>query len=164
MSVLDQPTFREELLDAARRFVESAARIDGVLRIAIVGSLVTPKPRPKDTDLLVTISEAANIKALAKAGRSLKGGLQQKGSGADIFLCTPAGEYLGRTCSYRECHPRVACRGHQCTFKTWICDDLQEVCLDSELLLEPPVELWPAVVRRQQLPEDVERVLVTHFV
>src|SRR5690606_42095637 len=59
--------------------------------------------------------------------------------------------------------PRVACFGIHCGSRKWICDDLHVLCLDSQLLLEPPLELWPTVVRRQQLPADVERVLATPF-
>jgi predicted nucleotidyltransferase len=48
-------------------------RIAGVLCIALLGSLATTKPRPKDADLLVTVRDAADLVLLAAAGRKLKG-------------------------------------------------------------------------------------------
>jgi hypothetical protein len=39
-------------------------------------------------------------------------------------------------------------------------DDLDAVTLDSALIESPPLELWPEVVRRVNLPEDVEEPLV----
>ena len=44
---------RQELLDALRRFVVAARQIAGVRRIALLGSIVTTKPNPKDIDVLV---------------------------------------------------------------------------------------------------------------
>jgi hypothetical protein len=102
---------RTTLLQEALTFVESACRLQGVSRIALVSSLTTNKPKPKDADLLITIDKTIKIKQLAKLGRTFKGRAQALNSGVDIFLCTPAGEYLGRTCRYRECHARVACHG-----------------------------------------------------
>ena len=157
-------SLRTELLDAVGQFVRTASQIPGVQRIALVGSLVTDKEHPKDADLLVTISDGIDMNALAAAGRKLKGRMQGRNSGADIFLSSETGTYLGRTCSYRECHARVACRGHQCGRGTRICDDFDELNLDSALLSEPPLELWPAVVRRARIPQDVEWLLVRRVV
>jgi hypothetical protein len=157
-------SFRDDLLDAVGQFVMAASQIPGVRRIALVGSLVTEKEHPKDADLLVTIGDGIDVNALAAAGRKLKGRMQGRNSGADIFLSSETGNYLGRTCSYRECHPRMACRGRQCSHGTRICDDFDVLSLDSALLSEPPLELWPAVVRRVRIPQDVERVLVGRLV
>jgi hypothetical protein len=43
------------LLAAAREFIQAASACPGVRRIALVGSLTTDKPVPKDADVLVTI-------------------------------------------------------------------------------------------------------------
>ena len=137
-----------------------ASEIPGVLRIALIGSLGTDKPDPKDADMLVTIDTEVDMDSLAAAGRRLKGRGQSKSSGADIFLCNSKGEYLGRTCSWRECHPRVACSGTQCGMGTRICNDFDVVSLDKELVLNPPLELWPRVVHRGSLPTDVERMFI----
>ena len=159
-SEIGSMSLRADLLDAVGQFVKAASRIPGVRRIALVGSLVTEKEHPKDADLLVTISDGIDMNPLAAAGRKLKGRMQGRNSGADIFLSSETGTYLGRTCSYRACHPRMACRGHQCGHGRRICDDLDVLTLDSALLNEPPLELWPAVVRRGQIPQDVERILL----
>jgi len=100
---------RKALLIAVCSFVRAARICPGVLRIALMGSLVTNKPIPKDADVLVTIDDTTDLTGLARAGRRLKGFAQTINLGADIFLADATGCYLGRICQYRECHPRVAC-------------------------------------------------------
>jgi hypothetical protein len=63
-------------------------------RIALIGSLSTSKPLPKDADVLVTIEDGLDLGRLA-AGRRLKGAAQQINLGADIFLADKEGRYLG---------------------------------------------------------------------
>lgn len=155
---LDDP-IRLHLLRGVRKFVDSASKIGGVQRIALVGSLATEKENPKDADVLVTISEDVDINRLATAGRKLKGHGQARNSGADIFLCSPDGEYLGRICSYRDCHIRRSCDGTQCQKGTRICDDLHVLHFAAEVIAGPPLELWPAVVKRRPVPKDVEDLL-----
>jgi hypothetical protein len=43
------------------------------LRIALLGSLATEKPVPKDADVLVTIDAAMDLGPLARLGRGLQG-------------------------------------------------------------------------------------------
>jgi hypothetical protein len=116
------------LLEAVLAFVWAARECPGVLRIALVGSLTTPKPIPKDADVLVTIKGDMDLTQLARYGRRLQGTAQNINLGGDIFLVDEGGRYLGRICHYRECHPRVACRaqhcGHQIT-STMICTSLR---------------------------------------
>ena len=68
---------RAPLLQAVLRFVLEARVCHGVLRIALVGSLATAKPLPKDTDVLVTIEDGLDLGLLARAARRLKGTAQQ---------------------------------------------------------------------------------------
>ena len=77
---------RVTLLEALARFIEQARQVVGVRRIAVVGSLATPKPDPKDADVLVTVGEEVDLESLAKLGRKLKGAAQVRNLGADIFL------------------------------------------------------------------------------
>jgi len=49
------PDPRRVLLIAVREFVQAASAFPGVRRIALVGSLTTDKPVPKDADVLVTV-------------------------------------------------------------------------------------------------------------
>ena len=144
-----QEPLRSFLLKEARRFVCDASQMQGIVRIAMIGSLLTIKLKPKDADLLVTVSSVVNIGSLAKRGRRLKGRAQSKSSGADIFLCNEKGEYLGR-----------ACGGTQCDMGTHICNDFESVLLDTTLTTEPPLELWSEVVRRANIPKDVEDILL----
>lgn len=158
-SMMPDSGIREHLLRGVSKFVESASKLDGVLRIALIGSLATPKENPKDADLLVTIEDHLDIEVLAKSGRRLKGWAQHRNTGADIFLCNPEGAYLGRTCSFKDCHPRVRCAGTQCGFGSRVCTDFEVVRLPQGVLSEPPIELWPRIVTRGDVPEDVENLL-----
>src|ERR1700739_214103 len=67
------PDPRRHLLRAVLAFVRAARSSPGVLRIALLGSLATDKPVPKDADLLVTIDAAMDLSSLARFGRRLKG-------------------------------------------------------------------------------------------
>jgi hypothetical protein len=154
---------RRELLLAIRSFVRAARACPGVLRIALVGSLVTSKAIPKDADVLVTINGTMDLGELARAGRRLKGSAQTINLGADIFLADTTGRYLGRVCHYRECHPRVACLAQHCGRREHLNDDLHVVMLSKELLAAPPVDLWPNVIRRLTVPADVEELLLTEL-
>lgn len=149
------------LLELTRAFVQAARTVAGVRRIAMLGSLLTNKRRPKDADVLVTIDDEVHLDALARLGRRLKGTAQAKlNSGADVFLANPGGTYLGRICHYRECHPRVLCHARHCGAVPHLTDDLDFVTLDPALIARPPLELFPAVVARVPLPDDVRRILL----
>jgi hypothetical protein len=154
---------RKALLIAVCSFVRAARICPGVRRIALMGSLVTNKPIPKDADVLVTIDDTTDLTGLARAGRRLKGFAQTINLGADIFLADATGCYLGRICQYRECHPRVACLAQHCGRRTHLNDDLHVVTLSKELLAAPPIDLWPDVVRRLKVPPDVEALLLTEL-
>ena len=155
---LEEP--RAKLLSATRRFVQAAKNCNGVLRIALIGSLTTGKAIPKDTDLLVIIEHSVDLAPLALIGRRLQGSLQSHKLGADIFLASSDGAYIGRICPYRECRPRMACRAEHCGRHPYLNDDLHVVALSDELISFPPVELRPRVVRNCSLPEDVELLLI----
>ena len=152
---------RRPLLLWTYSFVRAASLCPGVRRIALLGSMVTVKAIPKDVDLLVTIERTMDLNQLARAGRRLKGSAQTINLGADIFLADTAGDYLGRICHYRECHPRVACRAQHCSLRAHLNDDLDVVTLPKDLLASPPVELWPKVVRSLSVPADVQEILLT---
>jgi predicted nucleotidyltransferase len=79
---------RQLLLDGLRRFVVSVRQTAGVQRIAVLGSIVTPKPDPKDIDVLVVVADDANLAPLATCARRLQGHAQSHNRGADVFLAT----------------------------------------------------------------------------
>ncbi len=157
-----EPPIRVFLLSEVLLFVKRARVCPGVRRIALVGSLAKDKEDPKDADVLVTVDDDADLTALAAAGRRLKGRAQSRNKGADIFLADPSGNYIGRTCRWRECYPgiRASCDARHCGHRAFLHDDLDAVTLDAALVKAPPLELWPTVVRRAQLPSDVETQLV----
>ena len=150
---------REQLLEGAKAFVARASRITGITRIAMIGSLTTDKREPNDVDLLVTVTAGAPMDQIAAAGRKLKGHCTQINRGADVFLASDDGRYLGRTCPWRECAPglRVACEAQHCG--THVYDDFHRLQLPAELIASPPLELWPAVVIRGEVADDVRRVV-----
>jgi len=143
---------RPHLLKAVLAFVRAARSTPGVLRIALLGSLATDKPVPKDADVLVTIDPAVNLDPLARLGRRLKGTAQTINLGADIFLADAVGRYLGRICHYRECRPRLACRALSCGLRQRLNDDRQIVTLSPTLVGAPPIDLWPRIVARCAVP------------
>jgi hypothetical protein len=155
-------SLREFLIGQVLVFVRHACHCPGVGRIALIGSLATSKPNPKDADVLVTVADDADLTSLATAGRRLKGKAQSRNSGADIFLANPSGEYIGRICHWRECRPfvRASCDARHCGRRAFLHDDVDDVSLESRLLREPPVELWPKVMRRVEVPADVESLLL----
>ena len=155
---------RAPLLQAVLRFVLEARVCQGVLRMALIGSLTTAKPMPKDADVLVTIEDGLDLRPLARAARRLKGTAQRMNLGADIFLANAEGRYVGRICHYRECHPRVACHAQHCGRHAHLNDDLHVVTLAHSLIASPPLELWPEVRRRVPVPGDVEELLLAGLV
>lgn len=151
---------RPVLLAHGLDFVRAASACHGVRRIALVGSMTTAKPIPKDIDMLVTVSADFDLPALALAGRRLKGSCNHINLGVDIFLCGEADRYLGRTCAHRECHPRVSCEAHTCGVTPHLRDDLHLVTLKPDLIRTPPFVLWPQVRREYAAPADVEALLL----
>jgi predicted nucleotidyltransferase len=152
---------RAELLDGLRRFVAGARRVSGVRQISLVGSITTAKPNPKDIDVLVVVSDDANLSVVARYARRLQGHAQGFNRGADVFLANERGDYLGRTCRWRDCRPgvRQACDARHCGRRAYLHDDLDALTLTRSVIAAPPVTLWPVIERRGQLPPDVEEIV-----
>jgi hypothetical protein len=136
--------------------------VSGVSRIALIGSLTTEKPEPKDVDLLVWVADDADLEPLARLGRRLQGRTQSRNRGGDIFLADLEGNYLGRTCHWKRCAPgiRISCDALHCGRRPYLHDDWCSVRLTEELIAAPPLELWPRRVARVVLPEDVVQGLL----
>lgn len=151
------PAIRAFLIAEAFRFVDAICSMPGIERIALVGSLTTDKPDPKDADLLVTVADDLDLGRLATESRKLKGRAQTRNRGADIFLANPAGQYIGRICHWRECAPgiRMSCDAQRCGKRKYLHDDLDAVRLGSQLVASPPVQLWPRVEYRGKPPADL---------
>ena len=158
------PDKRADLLHAVRDFVKQARDLPGVRRIALIGSLTTPKAIPKDVDLLVEVNDDMPLAALARLTRQLSGKAMATGDGcgADVFLCDPAGQYRGRVCQWKQCAPgiRMSCQAQHCGRREYLSDDLQNVRLDENLVAAPPLELWPDIRARTEMPEDVKKELI----
>jgi hypothetical protein len=159
--VVLEPPARSLLLAEALAFAQAASRLPGVIRIALLGSLTTPEPDPEDADLLVTVADDMDLAPLAALGRPLQGRAQNRNRGADVFLADPRGNYLGRTCPWRECRPglRRSCDALHCGRRPYLHDDLPAVKLGKGLVAAPPVELWPAPTVRVKVPDDLEQAL-----
>lgn len=157
-----EKTPREKLLEEVLAFVRAASRLAGVTRIALIGSLTTTKQDPKDADLLVTITDNMDLSRLATLGRKLQGHAQNFGRGGDIFLADPQHHYLGRTCPWKRCAPgiRVSCDALHCGRPPFLHDDLGAIELPTELVAHPPLELWPKIVARVVIPNDVTEIVL----
>jgi len=152
-----EPDIRLFLIDETFRFIGRVKAMPGVRKIALVGSLTKDKADPQDADILVSIDDTADLTGLANAARKLKGAAQTRNKGADIFLANPEGSYIGRICHWRECGPgvRTSCDARRCGARHFLHDDLDDVTLDIMLVKEPPVEVWPALVCRGAVPNDL---------
>ena len=152
---------RDDLLEATFWFVRSAAQLAGVRRIALVGSILRDRRSPKDVDLIVYVADDGDLADLASAARRLQGRLQSQNRGADVFLADEHGRYLGRTCPWKVCQPRIraSCDAIHCGRRSHLHDDLGTIRLPDSLIAAPPLDLWPVVVRRCRLPADVERLV-----
>jgi predicted nucleotidyltransferase len=151
---------REQLLSHLPWFVSAVAKLPGVRRIALLGSITTNKQNPKDIDFLVVVENDLNLEPLARLGRKIKGRAQNMNRGADIFLADVNGKYIGRTCSWRECRPgkRMSCDALNCGKRHYLHDDLKSIQL-SEDTVRAAIEIWPVLERRPGLPDDLEKVL-----
>jgi predicted nucleotidyltransferase len=148
---------RAKMLGFAGEFIARARVLPGVERIALLGSLLTPKDDPKDIDVLVTVTDDCDLAPLARLGRRLQGRAQSLNHGADVFLASTAGRYIGRTCHWRECRRgiRASCDAANCAVRPHLHDDLGTVALADELVREPPLEIYPEVVPRVDLAKDI---------
>ena len=148
---------RSSLIQLAGTFVQEAVRIRGVTRVALVGSITTTKPDPKDVDLLVTVEDSTDLTPLAVIGRRLKGKTGSLGSGADLFFANPRGKYIGRICEWKECRPgvRIRCDALHCGRRHYLHDDFKAIRLSSELVRSPPVILWPEPKWTEPVPPDL---------
>ena len=113
-------SIREQMLAGVVGFVRAVAPIIGVRRIALIGSIMTAKPTPKDIDLLVTVTDDADLAPLARCARQLQGRLQGLNHWADVFLADEHGRYLGRTCTWRECRPGIRASFRRVPFRNFV--------------------------------------------
>lgn len=156
------PDIRAYLIAEALKFTLAASKLRGVTRIALIGSLVTDKKEPKDADLLVTVTDDTGLESLARIGRRLRGHAQNINRGGEVFLANPAGNYIGRICSWKVCQfgIRMRCDALHCGQREYLHDDLKAIKLSSSLIAAPPLELWPEVIARVPIPQDVEQGLI----
>lgn len=62
------PPVRERFIAEVLAFVRGASRLPGVTRIALLGSLTTEEPEPEDADVLVTVTDEADLPPPGKTG------------------------------------------------------------------------------------------------
>jgi predicted nucleotidyltransferase len=74
-----------EVLD----FVRAARHVSGITRIALIGSLTTNQPNPKDADLLVSVTQDADLAPLARLRRRLQGRAQSFNRGVTSSWSIP---------------------------------------------------------------------------
>jgi len=156
------PPVRLRLLAEVLAFVRAAGKLPGITRIALIGSLTTDKAEPKDADMLVTVTDEADLALLATLSRQLSGHAQSFGRNGDVFLADPSGNYLGRTCPWKRCGPgiRASCDALHCGQRPYLHDDFKDIRLTKNLIAAPPIELWPEVMARAPVPADVEEHLL----
>ena len=153
---------RDDLIRLVLDFVLSARSLASVREIGLLGSLCTPKQFPKDADLLVSIRDGSDLAPLAALSRRLQGKAQGLGHGADVFLISERGEYLGRVCPWKHCAPgvRAACDALHCGRWQYLHDDTDTIRLKPDVVQAPPVRLWPDIHVGSSIPDDLLRLLI----
>jgi len=153
---------RTKMLEGLVVFLTRVRELEGIQRIALVGSICTEKENPKDIDLLLTIEDDVDLAPLAKITRQLSGHCQQRGRNGEVFLADPRGNYLGRICHWKECGPgiRKSCDALHCGARHYLHDDFATVIFKPELIHQPPIELWPKIILRVPVPADVMEMII----
>ena len=87
-------------------------------------------------------------------------------AGADVFLASEDGDYIGRTCPWKDCGPgyRTSCDAMHCGERPYLHDDFNAVRLKKEVITQPPVLLWPEPAAAQEVPADVHEQLIEPLV
>lgn len=149
---------RARLISEVLVFTRAASALPGITRVALIGSLTTTKPDPKDADVLVTVSDDADLSPLAALARKFQGHAQSFNRSSDVFLMNPQGDYLGRICPWKQCAAGLHenCDALHCGQRPYLHDDLRVLRLPTALVAMPPLELWPEIVVRCEVPGDVE--------
>ena len=158
----DVPPMRTRLLQEMVDLIRAIMKVPGVNRIAVIGSLATDVEAPRDADLLISVEDDASLASLAKLGRRWRAFVQSLHCSGDIFLCDDHGNYLGRTCPWKECGSNLnpQCDARHCGRRRYLHDDLNTIRLSRQVASIPPIELWPEIVLRVPIPQDVNDVLV----
>ena len=159
---------RLRLIAEALRFVrgviaaDGGSPLEGVMRIALIGSLATAKPDPGDIDLLITVASGMELAPLASRARRLHEAAETVHRGADLFLTDEEGQYIGRICRQIDCGHgvRINCRALHCGRRPFLYDDLHLVRLSARLITEPPIILWPNLIVRVPVPNDLQAGLI----
>ena len=153
---------RARLIAEVQAFVRDAQRLPGIIRIALIGSLTTNKANPKDADLLVSVTDETDLTSLARLTRKLQGHAQTMNRGGEVFLADARNNYLGRICQWKVCAPgiRMRCDALHCGRREYLHDDLEAITLAHSVLAAPPLELWPEVIVRVPIPQDIEQGLL----
>ena len=158
---LDEKRFRTDrsvILDCAQWFVGEIKKLDGIKRVALIGSICTDKKNPRDIDILITIHEGTDIKRIATLKRKLQGRIQRGSLGADVFL-VENGQYIGRPCQYKEPWVRVVCASDKnvCSLgRPFLCDTSQNFQLSKDVVDNPPIILWPEARADIEIPCDIK--------
>ena len=159
--MVETRAFRQQLLSFAIEFVQTVMNLNGVTRIAMIGSLTTNKPDPKDADLLITVENDLDLSRLAKACRRLQGRAQSLNRGGEVFLANTDDQYIGRICPWKECGPsiRSSCDALHCGMRLYLHDDFGTIQLSDELVKYPTIEIWPNYKARVEVPKDLADAL-----
>ena len=155
------PSYRQQLLSLAIDCVQSVLKLNGVTRIAMIGSLTTNKPDPKDADILISVKDDLDLSRLARLSRSLQGRAQSLNRGGEVFLANQDDQYIGRICPWKDCGPgiRASCDTLHCGIRKYLHDDFDAIRLSDDLVKHPPIVIWPKFSARVIVPEDLSKAL-----
>lgn len=133
---------KKELIEQSiNMFVESVSKIDGIIEIALFGSLVTGKKRiAKDIDLMVFIEDINCIDKLALCHRRVLGKFH---ANPDVFVFTKNKQFLGNICRRKECPARsVDCQVLDCGKIKYIRKRQNLIFNERNIFKNKPRLLW----------------------
>jgi hypothetical protein len=146
-------------------FARATQQLAGGIRVALIGSLTTSKAERKVADLVVIVTEDADLASLDQTGRQLQRRTRSINRGGDIFQADPEGNYVGGTCQWKECGLGIRWRydALHCGRQHYLHIDVCAIVLPKELIAAPPLESRLQHAVRVPLPEDLERDLLVYL-
>ena len=108
------------------------------------------------------MTDETDLTSLARLTRKLQGHAQTMNRGGEVFLADASNVYLGRICQWKVCAPgiRMRCDALHCGRREYLHDDLETITLAQSVIAAPPLELWPEVIARVPIPQDIEQGLL----
>ncbi len=130
---------RTRIDQAVAKFITLVQHVEGVLEVALFGSVATEKAVPDDFDLMVFIKDVQCIPAISSSIRSITSTFHAH----DVFLFDENRQYLGRVCHRKKCPAlSVECKVYGCGKVKYLQVIEGFTFQAKQALAQKPVPLW----------------------